>query len=158
MPPSLTLRPATKEDSRLLFEWANDPHVRATAFVTEQIPWENHERWFTKKLSDPHCTILIALDATQVPVGQIRFDLQDNGEADVDIHLAPGARGKGYGTLLIEKGVASLFHNTETKAIHSFIKADNTASRHAFLKAGFEELPTEHMYGQKVYHLLRKHP
>ncbi|MDD4286967.1 MAG: GNAT family protein [Candidatus Peribacteraceae bacterium] len=157
MTPFLKLRPATKEDSRLLFEWANDPEVRATAFSTEQIPWEDHVRWLEKKLLDSHCTIWIALDETMTPIGQIRFDLQDKN-AEVDVHLAPGQRGKGYGTLLIAEGLHSLFRSTKCVAVHSFVKADNTTSRQAFLRAGFQEQGMEHMHGQEVYHFLCKRP
>ncbi|MEK7218316.1 MAG: UDP-2,4-diacetamido-2,4,6-trideoxy-beta-L-altropyranose hydrolase, partial [Patescibacteria group bacterium] len=47
---SLRLRPATVGDGRTLWEWANDPTVRASAFSSDPIPWEEHMQWFGKKL------------------------------------------------------------------------------------------------------------
>jgi len=158
MPISLKLRPAIKEDSRLLFEWANDPEVRVTAFATEQIPWEDHELWFERKLRDEHCYLYIAVNDGQIPVGQIRFDIREDGEAEVDVHLAPAERGKGYGTALITEGLQMLFLATDVRIVHSFVKMKNNASRNAFLKAGFKEQGTEHMHGQEVYHFLYKRP
>lgn len=158
MPAPLQLRPATREDSRLLFAWANDPVVRAASFSTDPIPWEEHVRWFDRKMSDERCRMFIALGAEDLPVGQIRFDIREDGEAEVDLHLAPGERGKGYGTTLIMEGLKALFASTNVQAVHSFVKVSNAASRNAFLKAGFTELKKQSMHGEEVYHLVFQRP
>ena len=49
---SLKLRKVTPQDMDLLFCWANDDTVRANAFHTEKIPYENHIQWFEKMISD----------------------------------------------------------------------------------------------------------
>ncbi|MGH9508910.1 MAG: UDP-2,4-diacetamido-2,4,6-trideoxy-beta-L-altropyranose hydrolase, partial [Terriglobales bacterium] len=56
--PPLRLRRATEQDCRLLWEWANDPDTRANSFSSELIPWDDHQRWFRAKLSDPACLLL----------------------------------------------------------------------------------------------------
>ncbi|ALM10321.1 MAG TPA: hypothetical protein DEB30_00390 [Candidatus Peribacter riflensis] len=158
MKPSLRLRPVTREDCRLLWEWANDPTVRASSFSTAPIPWEDHVRWFEVKLRDEHCTMFIALNETAVPVGQIRFDIREDGNAEVDVHIAPGARGRGYGTALITEGIHTFLRSSDAKTVHSFIKINNAGSRNAFLKAGFKELEREVTHGEEVYHFLYERP
>lgn len=154
MAPHLTLRPADAADERLLWEWANDPVVRAASFSSDPIPWEDHRRWFARKLASDGTRIFIAVNEDGTPVGQVRFDQRDDGDADVGVSLAPGERGKGYGTALIAAGVSE----ANAPAVHAFIKTTNNASRKAFLKAGFTEKGTEVMHGQEAYHLVFTHP
>ncbi|MFH1443922.1 MAG: GNAT family N-acetyltransferase [Candidatus Peregrinibacteria bacterium] len=157
MSATLHLRPVTQEDSRLLWEWANDPVVRAVSFSTDVIPWDKHEQWLKRKLQDEHCRMYIALNEESTPVGQIRFDIREDNEAEVDVHLAPALRGKGYGTALITEGLCAFFASSDAQTAHSFIKEDNLASRNVFLKAGFVEQKKEHMHEQEVYHFTYKH-
>ena len=156
--PSLQLRPATKADCRLLWEWASDPAVRVASFSTDPIPWEEHEQWFKTKLNDSRCRISLALNETGTPIGQIRFDIREDGEAEVDVHIAPGERGRGYGTTLIAEGLKALFASTDVRTVHSFVKVSNAASRNAFLKAGFAELEKQSVHVEEVYHLIAERP
>ncbi len=157
MSATLHLRPVTQEDSRLLWEWANDPVVRAVSFSTDVIPWDKHKQWLKRKLQDEHCRMYIALNEENTPVGQIRFDIREDNEAEVDVHLAPALRGKGYGTVLITEGLRAFFGSSDAQTVHSFIKEANLASRNVFLKAGFVEQKKEHMHEQEVYHFTYKH-
>jgi UDP-2,4-diacetamido-2,4,6-trideoxy-beta-L-altropyranose hydrolase len=133
---SLTLRPAMSSDMKILFEWVNDPIVRASAFSQDPIEWEGHETWFDTKLSDDSCYIWIVEDLSGTPVGQIRFDCKED-EAEVDLHLAPDQRGKGYGSKLIALGVQKLFDETSIVSISASVKIENSASAKAFEKSGF---------------------
>ncbi len=91
----LSLREATKEDCTLLFRWANDPEVRLSSLSPEPIDWEDHVAWLTKKLADPSCHIFIASNTAGVPVGQVRFDLQQDGSVAIDVQTAMERRGEG---------------------------------------------------------------
>ncbi|NOS67203.1 MAG: UDP-2,4-diacetamido-2,4,6-trideoxy-beta-L-altropyranose hydrolase [Candidatus Peribacteraceae bacterium] len=155
--PPLTVRDATIDDARLLHEWANDPVIRESSFSPDQISWETHKKWIEGKLADKNSKIFIGMDGDR-PVGQIRFDIRNDGDAEIDIHLAPEARGKGYGTPLIEEGLKRFFKATTSGAVHAFAKTDNDASRKAFLKAGFKELGKETLRGNPVYHLVFHRP
>lgn len=131
------VRPACADDCRLLFDWANDPAVRAMAFSNAPIPWEDHERWFARRLADERCTILIGADATGAPVGQVRFDATDAGELEADISVDPKRRGQGWGARLISAGVGHLRARGERRPVVALIKRENDASRRAFARAGF---------------------
>ena len=148
----LRLRRACEEDCRMLWEWANDPDVRAAAFSSDPIPWEEHVGWYTKKLSDPHCFHFIALDDEDVPVGQVRFDVQGE-EAEVDVSVDRQRRGHGYGSSLIEIGVKKMFLSTPTKVIHAYVKSQNEASVRAFRRAGFRDLGVKLVRKYQAIHL-----
>jgi UDP-2,4-diacetamido-2,4,6-trideoxy-beta-L-altropyranose hydrolase len=145
--PTLRLRPAQKHDMRLLWEWANDPAVRAASFSSGPISWETHRAWFTEKLRQKKCLILIAEDDAGTPVGQVRFDPRDDGGADVNVSLAKASRGRGLASSIIESGVQEAFRTANWNRIHAFIKPENAASQKAFEKAGFAAAGTEQIRG-----------
>ncbi|MCB9807980.1 UDP-2,4-diacetamido-2,4,6-trideoxy-beta-L-altropyranose hydrolase [Candidatus Peribacteria bacterium] len=150
----IRLRRVHEEDMQMLFKWANDPVIRSSAFSTNQITWEDHAAWFAKKLHDPKCTILIAFDTEDTPIGQIRFDEVAEHTADIDVHLAPDQRGKGYGPELIREGVQTL-HRSGTHTFNAYIKEENAASMQAFTKAGFTDNRLTNVRGNPARHFFR---
>ena len=148
-------RPASADDAALLWQWANDPAVRHSAFSPEPIPWEGHQAWFARRLADPDCRIYIAEDWAGQPVGQIRFDRTPAGEADVDVSVAPNRRGGGAGAAVIRGGVERVLADGWAPRVHAYIKADNAASVAAFRKAGFAVLGEVEVRGQRAIHTTR---
>lgn len=158
--PGLRLRPARAEDSRLLWEWANDAEVRAASFSPAAIPWEAHVAWFAEKLrtsetpGEKGSLILIAEDELATPVGQIRFDATTDGGWEVDVSVAAAARGRGLGSALIERGMHELFRSHQGARVHAFVKPQNTASVKAFEDAGFRRAGTVQTRGHIALHLI----
>lgn len=120
----------------MLWEWVNDPAVRASAFSTDSVPWIGHQGWFARRLADNDCVIFIGLDEGGIPVGQVRFE-GDLERATVSVSIAPNHRGKGYAPLLLRLAVAALFDDPRWQTVQAWIKPGNLASRHSFERAGF---------------------
>jgi UDP-2,4-diacetamido-2,4,6-trideoxy-beta-L-altropyranose hydrolase len=152
---ALSIRLVEAGDCKLLWEWANDPVVRASAFSSETIPWEEHLAWFRGKLNDPECRILVALNASAVPSGQIRFNKRGLSEADVDITVDGRLRGLGYASLLIDLGVNWAFTEWGLMQLNAFVKPENVASAKAFERAGFQRKETVTLKGQTASHYVR---
>jgi RimJ/RimL family protein N-acetyltransferase len=150
----LRLRQVREDDCRLLWEWANDKEVRASAFSSDPIPWEEHVRWFIRKLHEPTCFIFIAVDNEDTPLGQVRFDVDKDGEAEIDVSIDRDKRGLGYGALLISKAVKEVIRVTHIRAVHAFIKPNNEASMRAFERAGFKRLGVENVRGNIALHYI----
>ena len=131
----LSLRPARASDVRLLYEWANDPAVRAVAYHPDPIPWPDHQAWFARRLASDDARLYVA-EVEAEPVGQIRFDL-DGPTAVLSVSLAAGARGQGLGTALIRAGVARVYADADVREVRAYVRDDNPASARAFEKAGF---------------------
>jgi len=151
----LRLRPARQDDCKLLWEWANEREVRASAFSSDPIPWEEHVRWFMRKLHDPRCFLFIAVDNEDTPLGQVRFDIVRDGEAEIDVSIDRDKRGLGYGALLLSKAVKEVIRVTHIRAVHAFIKPNNEASMRAFERAGFKRLSIENVRGNVAVHYIR---
>jgi UDP-2,4-diacetamido-2,4,6-trideoxy-beta-L-altropyranose hydrolase len=139
---TLALRRAEEADCRLIWQWSNDPAARAVAFTTHQIPWEEHLAWWHTHFNVRDCLIYIAV-GEDGPAGQVRYDI-DGDTATISINVAPAFRGRGYGTRIIELGSEALFASSGLGKIDAYVRPENTASIHAFLKAGFakEEITT----------------
>lgn len=135
----MKLRQATKDDCELLFDWANNPQVRANAINTEPIEWEGHCKWFQSKLQSSD-KILILEDS--IPVGQIRLDVVDNHYL-IDYSVQSNQRGKGYGKILLEMVIKS--HRDYT--LKGEVREDNIGSKKAFERSGFTKTGTREIKG-----------
>jgi RimJ/RimL family protein N-acetyltransferase len=131
----LNLRYVRKIDCYWLWTLANHPVIRNTAYESDPIAWDDHQKWFNAKYNDPACTIYVA-EKGQEAVGQIRFDLEEN-TAIVDLAVDPARHGRGYGTALIRKGTKRFIEKSKATHVFAYIKADNHASVRAFEKAGY---------------------
>lgn len=132
----LTLRPATREDSRLVWEWRNEPDTRLASFNPEPIPLERHLDWFARQLTRADSRMFIVETPSHEPVGVVRFD-DLAGTPEVSIALAPGHRGKGYGRQALVEACARIFREPGASRIVALVRRDNPASAAAFTRAGF---------------------
>lgn len=141
----LELREATKEDTMLLFAWANDPEVRKNSFNPNPIKIEDHINWFKAVLENEQVLLYIA-ESDGKPVAHIRFRL--NSEKAIISYLIDAEfRGQGIGFHLLFIGLKAL--KAQRPAIEQavgLVQRENIASVRSFEKAGFHygQLDPEH--------------
>lgn len=136
-PEGIALRPVKKDDIRDLWLWRNHPETRKWSFCSDEIPFEQHERWFAAYLADAMHTILIAEDERGEKVGQARFEKKGN-TASVSVNLNPAFFGKGYGSALISKATKSFLEESkDISTVAAEVIEGNIASLRAFQKAGY---------------------
>ena len=136
LPATISLRPATDDDCRAVWEWRNSPDIRTTAIDRAEIAWEHHRAWFTARIDDPLTVMLIA-EQDGVASGVVRFDL-DRPVARVSIFLAPGASGRGLGRIVLcdaERWVSARF--PEVNTFHADVRPENLASIALFTGANY---------------------
>ena len=146
------LRPADTGDSRLLFEWTNDPAVRKSSFYSSSITWQEHCRWFAQKLHAPDEMILICEADVGSPVGTVRFHETSPGEFQIGVTISPNWRGKHIASHLLKRAVRHLFENRVAHRVHAFIREENTASSRSFENAGFHFLSCRIIDGVEAFH------
>ena len=131
------IRAGREDDCRLIWNWANDPKVRMASFSKDPISWETHVEWFGSKISNSNCVFYIGVDKEETPIGQVRFD-KNGDEAVISVTIDQHYRGRGYSATLIESASNQFFASSPIVRIHAYIKEDNEASQHAFIKGGFK--------------------
>ncbi|MCU7250653.1 UDP-2,4-diacetamido-2,4,6-trideoxy-beta-L-altropyranose hydrolase [Pseudomonas koreensis] len=134
----LTLRVATLDDARLLFDGRNAEAVRRWSLETGVIEWPAHLNWLTASLSNPQRLLLIA-EADDGPVGVLRYDLR-GFEAEVSLYLFEGRFGLGWGRALLARGEAFVSaHWPSLTAITAQVLPANRPSLTVFHDAGFSQ-------------------
>lgn len=147
----LRLHRAREEDSRILWEWANEPDVRRLSFSSGPISWEDHQQWYARRINDPDSAIWIARNADDQAVGQIRFDCQGDDAVHISISVAAGWRGRGFGRELIAAGLRKASRVFPGRLAHALIKRENEASVRAFEAAGFVLAGEETIQGSRAF-------
>jgi len=149
----LRLRRAGEGDCKLLWDWANDPEIRASAFSPEPIPWESHVSWFRARLADRASLFFIALNAEDVPVGQVRYHLESD-RAVLSVNMDRQFRGKGYARRVLALANQKLFETSDAKFIDAYVKPENAPSLRAFGNAGFRRIGTREVKGEEAVHFV----
>lgn len=136
----INLRKATSADLDLTFGWATDPEIRRFSFQQHQITKPEHTNWFLKKSKDTNCQYSIA-EYEGVPIGSIRFDIRGS-EAMISYLLDPTYHGRGFGQLILKKGIEWLMmvNRKDLKPIRIIsgeVMKTNFPSIKAFERLGF---------------------
>lgn len=136
------LRKAGWEDMDQLFLWANDKEVRENSFSTAPISYEEHRKWYGRKMQEEGTQIYILCDGA-LEVGALRLEFGKDG-AGISYSIACGYRGNGYGQELValaEQEVRQWAeHKGDGKAvIRAQVKPENLASNKIFKNAGYQE-------------------
>ena len=135
----LTLVPATEEQAKLVFSWANEAETRQQSFSTAAIPWEDHVKWYADSLAGEKRKLYICYHGED-PVGLFRIDFTEGYGAEISYNIAKEFRHRGYGREMLRIGERFLqkgFPNIRT--LYARVKAENESSRRIFEKLGYEE-------------------
>jgi RimJ/RimL family protein N-acetyltransferase len=133
----LSFRKATQADMMLYLEWANDEDVRKQSYQTGTISLEDHTEWFLKKINDSNCLMLLFENEAKVPVGQVRFQKENEKVYVIGISLAKEFRGKGLAGAILVMASDHFFEIFPENSIYAYIKISNIESLRSFAKAGF---------------------
>jgi RimJ/RimL family protein N-acetyltransferase len=130
-------------DAEILFQWANNLEVRQNAFNQNKIEWTDHFEWLSKKLNSAN-TLQYLLRAEGNYLGQIRFDLDENGDWIIDYSIDKSYRGLGYGKHIIRLGLDKVIPTS--RVVIARVKPENQASIRVFLSMGFEQIDNNKEY------------
>ena len=147
-------RTATLNDTRSIYDWANDDLVRQNSFNSDPIEFEAHNTWFSNKIED-QCELFLIGMVEDNDAGLIRFSIGDEYTV-IGISLSKIYRGKNLASkLLIES--TKIYFKTNVLPIFAYIKKENIASIQAFKNAGFRFLKSENIQGvESVTYQLKK--
>jgi RimJ/RimL family protein N-acetyltransferase len=148
----LRVRRVQERDCRLLWEWANDTETRAASFNSERISWTEHTRWFSHKLDDPDCILLMIEHEKAGPIATARFDPHGELASKISLTISPEWRGHGLAAYVLDKAVATAFERQTLQCLHAFVKSGNKSSAQAFQRAGFLLAGSTQVNGSEALH------
>jgi UDP-2,4-diacetamido-2,4,6-trideoxy-beta-L-altropyranose hydrolase len=129
-------RLASADDEQLLLTWANDPTTRRNSFSPEKISSSAHHAWLKKRLQNRDASHLYIIEST-APVGQVRFDRNDEGEWEIDYSIAVEFRGKGCGKLILSTALQAFRKLHPEGILIGKVKMTNTPSCRIFEALSF---------------------
>jgi RimJ/RimL family protein N-acetyltransferase len=142
--PRVSLRPATADDARRLFDWRNEEATRQASFGSDPIPWAAHELWLAERLAPGSQTrIFVVLDMRGREVGYVRFDVDRDGCAEVSVAIDTRERGRGLGTAAIRAATERIAADAGVQRVVARVRPENRASRTAFGRAGYTEMTSD---------------
>lgn len=147
--PLIIVRKAEMYDKKITFSWATNSAIRHYSFQQHQITYDEHSKWFIKKITDRACLYLLA-ELNTIPIGSIRFDIS-NGVASISYLVDPEFHGQGFGLILLKKGIICLlssevFEMKQIRVISGEVMKENIASLKAFERLGFDRVDHENYY------------
>jgi UDP-2,4-diacetamido-2,4,6-trideoxy-beta-L-altropyranose hydrolase len=138
------IRMATLDDSEKLFHWRNHQSIREVSRNTEVIAWNDHQIWFASVLADSKSMLLIGQEAG-LPIGVVRFDMQNEDEAEISIYVVPEKLFSGLGRSLLHRAELWLAANhSEINKIRAHVLGDNSRSQRLFSEAGYQVDSTDY--------------
>lgn len=132
---NVALRAARTEDCEQVYAWNCAPDVRAVSRDARPIHFDDHRRWFARRMK--LATPLWIIEADGEPAGTVRLDRDEHARISISIALGAAARGRGIGRRAIELACARW-----AAVVHAEILDTNLASRACFEACGF--VPLEH--------------
>jgi spore coat polysaccharide biosynthesis protein SpsF len=135
-PDAVVLVPAGREHSAFFLACRNDTDAVRHSRSHRMIGREEHARWFGAKVDDPGVRLRVATVRNE-PVGIVRVDVR-GGVGEVGIAVAPGFRGQGFGTALLEALLADVAADPQVVTLTASVQEGNTASMRAFTRVGFQ--------------------
>jgi RimJ/RimL family protein N-acetyltransferase len=79
-------------------------------------------------------------EVNKIPIGSIRFDINNNNEALLSFLLEPTFHGKGYGKKILEKGCEELLNIRQLTKIEGVVSIENIPSLKTFKSLGFNQV------------------
>jgi RimJ/RimL family protein N-acetyltransferase len=152
---TISLRPATAADAKLIFEWRNDPVIVRLGSSQREVTWTEHEEWFSQSITSGKRRIFIVQN-DGVPIGQVRFDLLESSECVISAYLLTEFTGRGWGVEAMRSGCEMIFEIWPIQSVSACVRAENKAVQSALAKVGFEEIASKAVPGHKAFQLMRE--
>lgn len=134
---AVVVRPATLEDSQMMYRWRNHPATRSVSRESQEIAWPNHQRWLAQTLANPKRCLLVGY-VGNINIGVIRFDIGAEGQAEVSLYLDPGLHSLGLGGAMLRAGEAYVAsHNANIADFVATVLDGNQGSMRMFESGGY---------------------
>ena len=131
------LRPAQPQDAKLIFDWRNQPHIRAASLNTDPLIWENHVAYLNRVLKDPdnHCWCIYQEDDKDL--GLVNAQKLDDGSWSWGFYIGAPEAPKGAGCRMLVQFLRHLSTQVGFSGVRAVVLASNQRSRALHEALGF---------------------
>jgi len=153
---NISFRKAIAKDVTTVFNWSNDELVRKNSYNSNPIEFEDHKKWFSKKIINKNTLFLIAL-INNNPAGIVRFDIKKEHSV-VGILISKSYRGQKLAREFLIESSKTYFKKHKVPIL-AYIKKENKASVKVFENSGYTYFKDEMIkeISSFVYKLEKNH-
>lgn len=139
--PRVNLRPIRREDSMILYEWITDRELVILNSPYWPVSDVDHDAWIESMLVRRSDLVIFVIEnETGTPIGTCQLVNINwaHRSAELQIRIAPGAQGRGLGTLAVTKLCDFGFRDLGLHRINLNVWATNHRAIRVYEKAGFQ--------------------
>lgn len=134
----IELRLCDMSDCDLVYNLNNDAECRLNSFNQELIKYEEHKKWFEKKMASKDDIIYITM-LDNKPIGTVRLE-KKSGQYIISYTIDKRYRCQGYGKVMLRKLEEKLLSdNIDSCELCAKVKVSNIASQKILLRLGYTE-------------------
>jgi spore coat polysaccharide biosynthesis protein SpsF len=130
----IKIRKASIKDAIFFYELRNEKSARKNFFYKKNIKYNDHLKWYKKKLKKKNAIFLIALNNKSEKIGTVRYEAEIIF-TNISINISKKFRNLGYGAKIIKKSEKFL---KQKLIIISRVKKNNKASIKIFKKNNYK--------------------
>lgn len=136
---NLVVRPANRDDAKVLCEWWSDGKIMAHAGFPNGIKTDIDKLIDRLSKQNDNARILI-IEIDTKKVGEMSYKIEDN-VAEIGIKICDFKyQEKGYGTKAIKMLIKYLFNDVQVKKVILDTNLKNTRAQHVYEKLGFKKI------------------
>lgn len=144
------LRPVTATDIRTIFDWRNQPHVRAASHNQDPLIWEDHIAWMNCKLQNNQTLWWIYREGGY-DLGTVLLHEQKDGVYRWSFYIGANDAPRGAGRRMLRMVLRELAVKTNAVTIRGEVLKSNSASIRIHQGLGFAQVPSS-KEGILVFH------
>jgi len=138
------------DDCLLLYSWVNnEDSIKNKLTTSKKVLLNEHTKWFKNRIDDPNTFIWIIKDNFNNKIGQIRFQMSQDGFYDIDIYIIKTARRSG----IASKAIKMAQVQANVYPLRAIIKKYNHKSYAYFISNGFQLISEDKKLWQLVLDL-----
>jgi UDP-2,4-diacetamido-2,4,6-trideoxy-beta-L-altropyranose hydrolase len=131
-----TLRPLTADDARLLFDWRDQPRIRAVSLNRAPLVWETHRRWVETTAARRDGLWMVYAEAG-CPVGFVGAGEDGDGGAIWSFYIGAEDAAPGAGGRMLTAFLRRLCARPGLRRVRAVVLPDNAASIRLHERLGF---------------------
>lgn len=133
------LRPVTLADAQLIFDWRNQPHIRAASLNPDPLIWDNHLAYLTRVLEQPdtHCWRIYQEDG--VDLGLVNAQQAENGQWTWGFYIGASKPPKGAGRRMLAQFLRHISQIPGFTGVKATVLATNERSLALHEALGFRD-------------------
>ncbi len=142
-----SIRKATINDMKNIFELSNQDYVRFYSFNQDKIIWEAHCQWFTKAIHNPNILFYILETDTKECIGQIRLQCTEYSSWEISISLFQ----QFHNQHIVSRALKQIIEQHHSLNFLATVREDNISSIHLFEALNFQKTQTTTINNKNFY-------